>query len=85
MVRLVSSFIHDDITVHLVRVDAVDNNEIIADFFILYKELYKIHSTLANKEISEDALMLLENCLISIVRKFNELGYEISFKLIQEN
>lgn len=85
MVRLVSSFIHDDITVHLVRVDTVDNNEIIGDFFILYKELYKMHATLANKEISEDALMLLENCLISIVRKFNELGYEISFKFIQEN
>lgn len=76
----VSSFIHDGITVHLVSVDAVDNNEIIGDFFILYKELYKMHSTLAEREFSEDALMLLENCLISIVRKFNALGYEISIK-----
>jgi len=77
MVRLVSSFSHDDITVHLTKNDTDEN---ISDFFLLYRKLYKMHATLANKEISEDALMLLENCLTSIVRKLNELGYEISFK-----
>lgn len=77
MVQIVNSFSHDGIKVHLLMIDDHDK---ISGLFLLYKELYKMHSKLAKREISEDALMILENCLISIVRKLNELDYEISIK-----